>query len=227
MRHPQSLSETLWRRPDAEALEWLRGRRILPRTIKTYRIGVAQDVWYSRLRRRILFPLYRNGVGEFVGFQGRIMESDPEFGQKGVPKYYHDVQDTSRTLFGMYQAAYAMAEAPGPICVVEGPLDALRLSQNGWPAVAVLKSSLSYPQAALLRCVTDRVVLIGDGDRAGQKGIARSALECSSLGLRMRYVYCPDGQDPNSMPRKALEQMMRETVRVTPDILEIFANMVS
>lgn len=76
--------------------------------------------------------------------------------------------------------------------VVEGPLDAIWLHQQGYPGVACLGSALSREQVLLLRRRVRSVILAFDEDDAGEKG-RRKATDALMPYMRVRHLRVPQG----------------------------------
>lgn len=65
-------------------------------------------------------------------------------------------------------------KSPERIVAVEGFSDSMKLHQAGFPAVALMGSSLSEIQEVLLCAKFSRVLLLFDGDEPGQR-LSKSA----------------------------------------------------
>ena len=79
------------------------------------------------------------------------------------------------------------------VCVVEGSLDAIWLTQHGYPAVALLGISMSKIQEELLLMLpVNEVILIFDNDEAGKKG-KDNAMKKLSNKIFTTFVELPSG----------------------------------
>jgi DNA primase len=110
-----------------------------------------------------------------------------------------------RELYGLYLARKSQAKLDR-ILVVEGYMDVVALAQFGFSnSVATLGTATTGDQAELLFRAADEVVYCFDGDRAGRKAAWR-ALEATLPRLRegrqARFLFLPEGEDPDSMVRK-------------------------
>ena len=162
---------------------------------------------YDRFRARIMFPI-RDSRGRVVAFGGRLM---PDAGEG--PKYLNSpetpVFHKARELYGLYEARRATRGGDGRgldrLIVVEGYMDVVALAQNGIPnAVATLGTAVGTVHFEQLYRNTSEVVCCFDGDRAGRQAGWR-ALEASLPSLRdgrqCKFVFLPDGEDPDSLVR--------------------------
>jgi DNA primase len=175
--------------------------------------------YFDLFRDRIIFPIadIRGRIRAFGG--RRLHEFDPTVGKDGQkpPKYLNSPESffyqKSQTLFGLYQAQKHIREE-GRVVICEGFFDAVALHQAGISyAVATCGTALTPEHLRLLERFKAEVVLLFDGDTAGQDA-AEKAME---LGLRtgrtVRAVTLPGGQDPDDFVkqgREAIESLIQE-----------------
>jgi DNA primase len=157
---------------------------------------------YDKFRHRVMFPIH-NRRGRIIGFGGRALADDdgPKYLNSPETELFHK----GRELYGLYLARKSQAKLDR-ILVVEGYMDVVALAQFGFAnCVATLGTATTGDQAELLFRAADEVVYCFDGDRAGRKAAWR-ALEATLPRLRegrqARFLFLPDGEDPDSMVRK-------------------------
>ena len=126
---------------------------------------------YDLLRHRLIFPIH-DKAGRVVAFGGRKIREEDE------PKYINSPEtrlfNKSATLYGLHLAARPI-QAARTVLVTEGYMDALACHQGGFPnAVATLGTALTREHAATLRLLCDHVILLFDGDDAGQRAADRT-----------------------------------------------------
>ena len=156
---------------------------------------------YDRFRERVMFPI-RDKRGRVIGFGGRVLGD-------GMPKYLNspetDIFHKGRQLYGLYEAQQAAAE-PQRLLVVEGYMDVVALAQYDINyAVASLGTSTTADHIQLLFRVTNNVICCYDGDRAGRDAAWRAletALPYMTDGRQLRFMFLPDGEDPDTLVRK-------------------------
>jgi len=90
--------------------------------------------------------------------------------------------------------------------VVEGYMDVVALAQNGisW-AVASLGTSTTTEQIQLMFRNAGEIICCYDGDRAGRDAAWRTlqnALPQLQDGRQIKFMFLPDGEDPDSMVRE-------------------------
>jgi DNA primase len=211
-----------------EAVDYLKNRGIDGPTAKRFGIGYAPDGWsnvldkfgksdeaaerllatgliirkdngkhYDRFRDRLMFPI-RDARGRTIGFGGRVMGD-------GEPKYLNSPETVlfhkGRELYGMYEARQALRHIER-LVVVEGYMDTVALARNGIDfAVATLGTATTGEHLNRLFRITENAYFAFDGDRAGKKAAWRAlenALPQIREGRQIRFVFLPDGHDPDS-----------------------------
>ena len=84
--------------------------------------------------------------------------------------------------------------------VVEGYTDVLALHQAGIEeAVAVMGTSITDEQVAMLSGHVDEIVLALDADSAGQQAMLRTQRVAEKRGVRIGVARMPAGEDPADM----------------------------
>jgi len=155
---------------------------------------------YDRFRDRIMFPI-RDGRGRTIGFGGRVMGNEE-------PKYLNSPETVlfhkGRELYGLFEARQAMRNIDR-LLVVEGYMDVIGLARYGVDfATATLGTATTDEHLARLFRMCDDVYFCFDGDRAG-RAAAWKALETAlphvREGRQIRFVFLPEGQDPDSFVR--------------------------
>lgn len=207
-------------------------RGLAETTIRKYGIGYAPDSWdlllkqlatsrnsrdqlfelkltnrndngreYDFFRDRLMFPI-RDKRGRVIGFGGRVLGD-------GTPKYLNSPETRlfhkGRELYGLYEARQQQ-ERPAMLLVVEGYMDVVALSQFGIEfAVACLGTATTGDHMQTMFRYTPTVVCCYDGDRAGRDAAWRalqSALPHLKDGVELKFVFLPDGEDPDTLVRK-------------------------
>ena len=212
------------------ALEYAMGRGMPKSTLTTFGIGYAPDTWtalvdamrkkgytdeelkdsglvtvskkngslFDRFRDRLMFPII-DVRGNVIGFGGRIMKKDDE-----AAKYLNSPEtlifNKRKNLFALN---LAKKSKQGYLILVEGYMDAIALHQYGFDcAVASLGTALTEDGANLLSKYTDQVVLIYDGDEAGQRAAQRAIPILEKTGLQVKVLQMRDAKDPDEYLKK-------------------------
>ncbi len=156
MRREETLPESWWDEYGGSVPKYILDRGITLDTCRAW--GLGNDEKHFRL----MFPL-RNEKGELVSIIGRKVHGDapgPKYKNMGGAK-------KGRYLYGEHMALLDRET----VIVVEGPVDALWLWQNGFrDAVAIMGSALSREQARTLVKWNKSVCFFLDGDMAGIQG---------------------------------------------------------
>lgn len=155
---------------------------------------------YDRFRERIMFPI-RDLRGRVIAFGGRILGD-------GKPKYLNSPETSvfhkSRELYGLYEARQRNKKLD-QLLVVEGYMDVVALAQHDVNfAVATLGTATTGEHLERLFRMVSRIVFCFDGDEAGRRA-AWKALQVSLPHLKdgraARFLFVPDGEDPDSLVR--------------------------
>ncbi|MEO0973588.1 MAG: DNA primase [Pseudomonadota bacterium] len=169
---------------------------------------------YDRFRDRLMFPI-RDVRGRVIGFGGRVLQKD-----RKDAKYLNSPETQlfhkGRELYGMYEMRRALRSIPR-IVVVEGYMDVIALHQHGVAyAVATLGTSTTADHLTRLFRVSDEVVFCFDGDRAGRQAAWRAlnnALSEVREGRQLRFLFLPDGEDPDSLVRQEGKEAFETRLR--------------
>jgi len=164
---------------------------------------------YDRFRDRIMFPI-RDRRGRTIAFGGRILPDTEEgrAAQKAPAKYLNSPETPlfhkGQELYGMYEARQALRDIPC-LLVVEGYMDVVALAQFDIRyAVATLGTATTQEHLHRLFRLAPEVVFCFDGDRAGRDAAWRAlnnALPVMREGRQIRFMFLPDGEDPDSHVR--------------------------
>ena len=151
---------------------------------------------YDRFRNRLMFPII-DVRGNVVGFGGRVLDDSK-------PKYLNSndtvIFNKRKNLFGLNLAKKSKA---GSLILVEGNIDVVTMHQYGFDnAVASLGTSLTDEQATLISRYAEQVILLYDGDAAGQKATKRAIPILEKAQIAVKVLQIPDNMDPDDYLRK-------------------------
>ncbi len=212
-----------------EALDYLiLKRQLSPDSIKIFSLGFAPRDWdslfvylknkgfkeadikeaglisysekgsYDLFRGRIIFPIH-NLQGNIIGFGGRVMDD-------GLPKYINSPETPlfkkGENLFGLFQAKDGIKKY-GFAVITEGYLDVIMCHQYGFTnVIAPLGTALTEKQIMLLKKLTEKIILLYDGDNAGISAAKRSLPILLQHSIRPLIALLPEGEDPDSFLKK-------------------------
>ena len=174
---------------------------------------------YDRFRQRVMFPI-RDSRGRVIGFGGRVINPDdaPKYLNSPETPLFHKGQE----LYGLYEARQALRHIER-LLVVEGYMDVIALAQQGIDyAVATLGTATTAEHVQKLFRLANEVVFCFDGDRAGREAAWRAlenALPVLSGTYTVRFMFLPDGEDPDTLVRKigktAFEQQISQALSLS------------
>lgn len=167
---------------------------------------------YDRFRGRIMFPI-TDRQGRVVAFGGRAMSANAKAKYLNSPEtpLFHK----GRLLYNLSGARKAAFEK-GRLLVAEGYMDVIALAQAGFPeGVAPLGTAVTEDQIREMWRLAPEPMMCFDGDKAGQRAALRvvdRALPLIKPGHSLKFVYMPDGEDPDSFVAgqgaRAFEQLL-------------------
>jgi DNA primase len=172
---------------------------------------------YDKFRDRVIFPI-RDARGRTVAFGGRLLGD-------GKPKYLNSPETTvyhkGRELYGLHEWRQSR-DRSSRLFVVEGYMDVIALHQFGIPnVVATLGTATTAEHAQLLFRQVDEAVLCFDGDDAGRRAAWRaleSLLERLDDGKEARFLFLPEGYDPDSLVRERGAEALQADAEQAPGL---------
>ncbi len=181
--------------------------------------------FYDRFRGRLLFPIH-DDQGRVVGFSGRILSED-----KNQPKYVNSPETPlfhkGRILFAFDRAKRAILDQSCAV-VCEGQIDTIACHENGLEnVVAPQGTALTEQHARILKRYTEEVVLMFDGDKAGQKAVVRNAEPLWEAGFVIRVALLPEGDDPDSYLRRQGADSLRERINQANSFFDFLLDQLS
>ncbi len=217
----------------AAARSIIEKRGVSPEMVELFQLGAAPDKWdgllltinakglgmepfraagllkardsggfFDMFRNRLMFPIH-DQIGRVIGFGGRRINDEDE------PKYINSSEsaifDKSSTLYGLHQAAQAIRQTRVAV-ITEGYMDTIACHQAGVRnAVATLGTAMTAGNAKVLRRLCDTVVLLFDGDEAGQKAAERAVEVFFAEPVDVRIATLAavtDAKDPDELLKR-------------------------
>jgi len=153
---------------------------------------------YDRFRNRLIIPI-ETPAGAPLGFGGRALgEQEPKYLNSPETPVYRK----GAVLFGAGQAREGVRRT-GRVVVVEGYFDVIALAQAGiGGVVGTCGTAMTPDQARLLRRLSDRVVLLFDGDSAGIRACQKALGVLVGEAREVCVCTPPAGKDPDLWVRE-------------------------
>ncbi|MEK6772561.1 MAG: DNA primase [Bdellovibrionota bacterium] len=235
---------------DHPVKKYIQKRELIPETLETFQMGYAPADWdglvnfltskgvsmeiaeearlvkartqgktgyFDLFRDRLIFPILNN-QGEPVAFGGRIIES-------GEPKYLNSPETPvfvkGKILYGLFQTArYIRSE--DTVLIVEGYMDLISLYQVGIRnVVATMGTALTPEHGRFLKRLTKNVVVLFDGDSAGQEAAERSLPLLLACEIFPKGLILPDNQDPDDFVKSSGPEELTRRVKQAPDLFSL------
>jgi DNA primase len=178
---------------------YLTQRGIQKETAEQFGVGLFSGK--GSMSGRVVIPIH-NEREELVAYAGRSIDgAEPRY---KLPAGFHkaaEVFNLRRLIAG---------QRADELVVVEGFFDCMKVSQAGFPCVALMGSSLSAQQEALLCRNCKVVVLMFDGDEAGAKATDDCLVRLGRKGLWIKAVVLQPGQQPDQLSSEELGGLLRK-----------------
>lgn len=226
--------------PEATAAKsYLLKRSLSTEAISEFKLGFAQDKWdsliqhlrqkninlsliekaglvlpksnggyYDRFRNRIIFPIF-DIKSRVLGFGARVLDNS-------LPKYINSPETPiyvkGKNLYGLNLSKDAIRDADF-VAVVEGYLDFIVPYSHGFKQIVASQgTALTQEQARLLKRYTQNVVMVYDGDKAGEIATLRSLDIFIEEEMDVKVVTMPEGIDPDLFVRRFGVDKFKDTV---------------
>ncbi len=180
----------------------------------------------DRFFERVMFPIC-DRFGQPIAFSGRLLpaaERKAKEEGRGVGKYVNNTDTPlyhkGGTVFNLHRAR-TVSRDRGRLIVMEGPTDVMAADEAGYQeCVAVLGTALTPEHAKQLGNLvgaTGKLIILLDGDRAGQANSLKAIRTCLQAGVPVRVATLPDELDPaellgNPAERERGRQIMEQVL---------------
>jgi DNA primase len=205
---------------------YLTKRKVMPETIKEFRLGFSPDAWET-IKSYLLgkgytekelveagiviekeeggsYDRFRNRLmfpicdiqGRVTGFGARVLDDS-------LPKYINSPQtpvfDKSNSLYGIDKAKSAIRKRDSVI-IVEGYMDVLTAHQHDWQnVVGSMGTSLTEKQVEGIKRLTNNITLALDADLAGEEATLRGKAILAYSNIEANVILLPAGKDPDEV----------------------------
>ena len=165
-------------------------------------IREKENKHYDYFRDRIMFPVF-DRRGRLCGFGGRALDNNepakylnsPESPMFAKRLLLYGAQIAGKTGGGA-------ARQKGRLLITEGYMDVVRLAQQGFvESVATMGTAASAQQMSAALRMANNIIFAFDGDNAGKMAAAKAldgVLPSLRDGDSVRFLFLPDGEDPDS-----------------------------
>ena len=161
---------------------------------------IKNDKGYiDRFRGRIIFPI-KSMAGRILGFGARTLVSDTK-----AAKYLNSPESNAyskgEVLYGLYEAKKAIVREDS-CYLVEGYTDVIQMYQKGIEnVVSSSGTALTLNQIRLIRRLTSNIIILFDGDLAGQRAAIRGIDLNLQEGMNVKVSFFPNEEDPDSFDK--------------------------
>lgn len=172
---------------------YLRKRNISPSLARQFQMGYCQG---GIMKNRIAIPIINNQKS-IVAYCGRAVQD----GQ--TPKYLFPRNfKKSLHLFNIQSIKTALHQ---PVFIVEGFFDCIHIVRVGLNAIALMGSTISQQQLAMLKATRRYYILMLDGDETGRKASTVIEQKLKRYRIPFRTVHLIDVKEPEELDEDYLK----------------------
>jgi DNA primase len=174
---------------------YVKERGLTEETARIFGVGVFRGK--GSMQGRFVIPIH-NGNGELVAYAGRAINStEPRY---KFPTGFHK----SLELFNLHRVKGELS-----VVLVEGFFDCMKVTQAGFPCVALMGSTMSEAQEKLLAEHFGSVVLMLDGDEAGRSAAEEIAERLQQVVFRVSMVELDKGVQPDELSDQDIHKQLQ------------------
>ncbi len=176
--------------------EYLTKRDITQETAEHFDVGYFPG--RGSMAGRVVIPIH-NKQGSLVAYCGRALD-------ESEPKYKMPVGFVKTLeLFNLYRA---IATESDTVIIVEGFFGCMFVHQCGFASVvALMGSSMSDVQEALITASFPKVIVLLDGDPAGREVTASIVIRLARK-IFVKAIMLPDGKQPDHLSSEQLQSLL-------------------
>jgi DNA primase len=212
-----ALLRAIQKKPAAES------RAMLPLLAE---LGLVRNNRSDFFSNRLLFPI-ADESGRWIGFGGRRLDEEEQ------PKFKNSTEspgifEKKKVLYGLDKARAAQPRVKN-LVVVEGYIDVVIAHQAGCEnVVGALSTGFTKEHTALARRFVESVVVLFDGDAAGQTSNRRVLEDLLDTGLDVRVAALPDKTDPDDyILREGKEGFERLVATGSQDVFQYLVDVIA
>ncbi len=181
---------------------YMAARDLTPNVVAHFGLGYHPPA-RGMMQNRLCIPIH-NATGELLAYLGRWVGPDATMpageGKYKLPPGFQK----EHVLYNLHRV-----RGRRHLIVVEGPFSVFHLYHHGQSAVALLGTSLSPHQVALLReHGVEQLTFLLDGDEAGRQAVPAMMRLIAGTTLRAKFAVLPEGTQPDTVDPPTLAEVL-------------------
>ena len=209
---------------DNVLLQYAKDQNIAPDILQASELFITNDqgVMRDRFAGRIVWPI-KTARGQVVGFSGRALASDNTIKYMNSPESPFFTK--GKILYNFDRAKNQMRQTNTAL-IFEGFMDVISADMAGKTmGVATMGTALTPEHIQQLARVAQRILLVYDGDEAGQKAAKRAItlIRTHAQQVEIGIVHLPDQLDPDDLRIQrgtaALQQALEQNIQTPVEFL--------
>jgi len=171
--------------------QYVNERGLTDEIARTFGVGVFPGK--GSMQGRFVVPIH-NAEGDLIAYAGRSIDgTEPRY---KFPAGFHK----SLELFNLHRVKGELS-----VVLVEGFFDCMKVTQEGFPCVALMGSTMSRIQEELLAQHFGHIVVMLDGDEAGRLAAQGIADRLRPVIYQVDVVNLADGMQPDQLSKDELQ----------------------
>jgi DNA primase len=176
---------------------------------------------YDTFQNRIVFPIH-NIDGDVVGFTARC------YLEELTPKYLNTKETyifKKGSILFNYHRSKDQIRLNKEVIVVEGNMDAIRMYSNGFKnTIALMGTSLTKDQIAILKKTKAKVILMLDNDNAGETATFNVGNLLEESGIELKIVRLSGVKDPDEYILTYGTEKMQDAIKNAVSFIDFKLN---
>lgn len=193
-------------------IEYAKPKGLSPKDLADSGLAVYSEKtgdYFDRFHHRLIIPIF-NLSQKPIAFGGRTLKKGDSVKYVNSPESSLYVKGS--VLYGLNMAKGYIKKSSSAI-IVEGYFDVISLWQAGIRnVVASSGTAFTLQQARLLARFAEQVYLFFDADSAGRQAAMHSVDVLYDVGLEVKVVVAPHGEDPDSIAREKGSDGVRQLI---------------
>ncbi len=197
--------------------EYLQAKKFAPKDLEN--CGLINENGYDIFQDRIMFPIH-NSNGRLVAYSGRLFEERDD--SKYINTKETIIFKKSEVLYN-YHRVRDMMRQEKELILLEGYMDVISLYQQGIKnTVASMGTAFTIQQARLIKKLTNQVIILYDGDEAGERATLATIEELRKVGIIPKVVRLHDNLDPEDYIKENGVEALQELLTQPLNIIDFY-----
>jgi len=187
--------------------------------------GLVNEKGNAKYYQRLTIPI-KDNYGKIVSFTGRATQDDQK------PKYLHGPSTqffNKKNILWNYSTVRKDIIEHDMVVITEGQMDAMAVTEAGYPAVSTLGTSLFENQLKTLANLTKNIYFMFDSDKAGRNALRKAfdLIRSSGVDVVSYSIVLPGTYDPDDFIKDfGVEEFSNYIQSAQPDTADLIYGLI-